>query len=68
MDPTTPSAFVKRATDLLIGLPLALISLPVVLVAAMVSAAALRANAAPMPWEPPVMRTCAPSSRVMRRA
>ena len=31
-------------------------------------AAALRAKAAPMPCEPPVMRTCAPSSRVMRRA
>ncbi len=39
-----PAGSGKRALDLLVGLPLALLSLPIVAVAAVVSAAALRAN------------------------
>jgi lipopolysaccharide/colanic/teichoic acid biosynthesis glycosyltransferase len=44
VDVTSPSAFGKRALDLVVGLPLALVSLPVVGVAALVSLVALRAN------------------------
>ncbi|HMJ74976.1 MAG TPA: sugar transferase, partial [Iamia sp.] len=44
MDATSPSALSKRALDLVVGLPLALLSLPVVGVAALVSLVALRAN------------------------
>ena len=44
MDSTPPAGVGKRALDLAVGLPLALLSLPVVAVAAVVSAVALRAN------------------------
>jgi lipopolysaccharide/colanic/teichoic acid biosynthesis glycosyltransferase len=44
LDANPPAGVGKRALDLIVGLPLALLSLPVVAVAAVVSAAALRAN------------------------
>ncbi len=44
MDTTSPTGVGKRALDLLVGLPLALLSLPIVALAAVVSAVALRAN------------------------